>query len=239
MTTTAGPDLVDVAIISMFLVMAASAASGVLRGGAGEDNEDGYAGAARPTLTRVQVGLLSVARGLKADLDRIAERADTSGPRGLHAMLQEVLLALLRNPSYCVYGDASQRASGSAAALEAAFNRASLKERAKFEQETLVNVTGAGAPRRSSYRRSPSSAAGGGSKPDELVVVTLLVATGCPVPLPSRIDSLASLQQALQALGGVPADQMYGVELTWTPQAEGDYYTRDEAIAEYPNLRQL
>jgi uncharacterized membrane protein len=121
------------------------------------------------------------------------------------------VLALLRNPRYCIYGAASQKACSSTTSLETAFNSASVKERSKFEQETLVNVGG------SSARRSRYSPAGS-SKPDELVVVTMLVATGCKVDVPSKINSLAELKQALEALGGLPQDQVLGVELLWTPQ---------------------
>lgn len=46
------------------------------------------AGFNRPTLTRVQVGLMSLARELKGDLDRIAARADTGSSQGLHRLLQ-------------------------------------------------------------------------------------------------------------------------------------------------------
>jgi uncharacterized membrane protein len=121
------------------------------------------------------------------------------------------VLALLRNPRYCIYGAASQKACSSTTSLETAFHSASVKERSKFEQETLVNVGG------SSARRSRYSPAGS-SKPDELVVVTMLVATGCKVDVPSKINSLAELKQALEALGGLPQDQVLGVELLWTPQ---------------------
>eukprot|EP00882_Tetradesmus_deserticola_P001291 GHRQ01001395.1.p1 GENE.GHRQ01001395.1~~GHRQ01001395.1.p1 ORF type:complete len:412 (+),score=136.93 GHRQ01001395.1:119-1354(+) len=229
---SAGPSIVDVAIVSMFLVVAASAATGMLKG-SGEAWETA-GGGGKPTLTRVQVGLLSLARELKHDLDRMAARADTSSSRGLHNLLQEVVLALLRNPSYCVYGAASQRTCDSTSSLETAFNKASMKERSKFEQETLVNVSGA-APSRSNFKRAGNIS----SKPDELVVVTLLVATDGAVDAPAKIDSLASLQKVLQALGGLQQEQVLGVELMWTPQAEGDYFTRDELITDYPSLRQL
>jgi uncharacterized membrane protein len=46
------------------------------------------AGFRQPTLTRVQVGLVSLARELKGDLDRIAARADTGSSQGLHQLLQ-------------------------------------------------------------------------------------------------------------------------------------------------------
>ena len=51
-----------------------------------------------------QVGLLGLAREVQAELDEIAEKADTSTPQGLHYVLQETVLALLRHPDYCVYG---------------------------------------------------------------------------------------------------------------------------------------
>lgn len=46
------------------------------------------AGFSQPTLTRVQVGLVSLARELKGDLDRIAACADTGSSKGLHQLLQ-------------------------------------------------------------------------------------------------------------------------------------------------------
>lgn len=135
----------------------------------------------------------------------------------------EVVLALLRNPKYCIYGAASQKSCSSTTSLENAFNSASVKERSKFEQETLVNVGGSSA-RRSRY--SPV----GSSKPDELIVVTMLVATGCKVNIPSKINSIADLKQALEALGGLPQDQVMGVELLWTPQVGLDGCTSHRLV---------
>ncbi len=76
---------------------------------------------------------------------------------------------------------------------------------------------------------------------DELVVVTLLVATksklkGVPA---GRITTAAQLQEALAAMGRVGAHDVMGVEVMWTPQAEGDYYTRDEIINDFPELMPL
>jgi uncharacterized membrane protein len=121
---------------------------------------------------------------------------------------------LLRNPKYCIYGATSQKTCSSTSSLETAFNSASVKERSKFEQETLVNVGGS-STRRSSYRPSSSG------RPDELIVVTMLVATGCKANIPEKINSLADLKAALESLGGLPQDQVLGVELMWTPQVRG------------------
>lgn len=40
------------------------------------------------TVAKLQVGLLSVASELREDLERIADKADTSGREGLHYLLQ-------------------------------------------------------------------------------------------------------------------------------------------------------
>lgn len=45
-------------------------------------------GGERVTVSKLQVGLLGSARQLQRDLDRIAGRADTNTPSGLHYVLQ-------------------------------------------------------------------------------------------------------------------------------------------------------
>lgn len=45
----------------------------------------------RVTVAKLQVGLLGSARTLQKQLDRIASRADTNSPSGLHYILQGVL----------------------------------------------------------------------------------------------------------------------------------------------------
>ena len=44
----------------------------------------------RVSVVKLQVGLLGTARSMQRDLDRIAGRADTSNPSGLHYVLQGV-----------------------------------------------------------------------------------------------------------------------------------------------------
>ena len=47
-----------------------------------------FSGTNPVVVARLQLGLVSLARELKADLDRIAVRADTSTSDGLHLLLQ-------------------------------------------------------------------------------------------------------------------------------------------------------
>lgn len=61
-------------------------------------------GGDRIAVVKIQIGLLGMARDLQLDLEKIADKADTSSPEGLHYVLEETVLSLLRNPEYCVYG---------------------------------------------------------------------------------------------------------------------------------------
>lgn len=59
------------------------------------------------------------------------------------------MLALLRNPDYCVYGEGVTSRQRGLDAGESTFNRMSMEERGKIKEETLVNV--GGRSRRSTY----------------------------------------------------------------------------------------
>lgn len=73
--------------------------------------------------------------------------------------------------------------------------------------------------------------------PPQLIVVTLLVASKGALSLPKKVDSADSLRSTLRALGGLPAEQVLGVEVLWTPQAEGDVFSREDLTKDYPSLR--
>lgn len=50
---------------------------------------------ARVTVAKLQVGLLGSARQLQRDLERIADKADTDSPAGLHYILQGTFFFLV------------------------------------------------------------------------------------------------------------------------------------------------
>ena len=51
------------------------------------------------------------------------------------------------------------------------------------------------------------------------------------------MDSAESLRAVLRALGGLNGEQVLGVEVLWTPQAEGDVFSRDDLTKDYPDMR--
>lgn len=211
----------------------------------GSDEVDEVGSSSNPpvSITRLQVGLLAESRGLQAELNQIAETADTNSPEGRAEILQETSLALLRHPEYWVYagGGTQQARLGSA---ESQFNRLALAERSKFTAETLSNVNNqlkAATPSGS----LPAAQEGGEldnptrlitEGPGEYLIVTLLAATLGNLQLPP-INNADDLRQALRQIGGMPSDKLLAIEVLWTPQAEGDTLTSDDLLAEYADLK--
>jgi uncharacterized membrane protein len=201
-----------------------------------QSDDSGYNPNPTVSLTKLQVGLLAEARGLQADLNRIAEVADTGSRAGLAQVLQETTLALLRHPEYWAYaGDQTQLTSLNAA--EPQFNRLALTERSKFSAETLSNVDNLlkqGKPDQA--LPSAGDLATLDKDPGEYIIVTLLVATQGKLQLPP-INSSQELRQAISQLGSVSSDNLLAMEVLWTPQATGDTLSSDEVLAQYPNLK--
>ncbi|MCO5551696.1 hypothetical protein L7F22_005200 [Adiantum nelumboides] len=183
----------------------------------------------KTSVLKLQVGLLGMARSLQQELDQIAERADTSSPTGLHHILTETVLSLLRHPDYCISGYSSADVKRDSEAGEKLFNELSLEERAKFDEETIVNVN-------SIFRRGPSKPKSGFN--NEYIVVTVLVAAEGEFKLPA-INSNADLKEALRKLGSIPKDQVLAVEVLWTPQDQNDTLSERELLRDYPLLRSL
>ncbi|KAM3090979.1 DUF1517 domain-containing protein [Phormidesmis sp. 146-35] len=187
------------------------------------------------SIARVQVGLLSEARNLQTDLDRIAQKANTDSSEGLAQVLQETTLSLLRHPEYWAYGgEESQQLRLEAA--ENQFNRLALSERSKFTAETLSNVNNQ--LKQSSALTVAEKGALAEQDPGEYIVVTLLVATQGKLELP-KINSSEDLRKALSQLGSVSSDRLMALEVLWAPQAEGDVLTRDDLLTEYPDLKMV
>jgi uncharacterized membrane protein len=208
---------------------------GTFGGGEGSEDNPGI------SVAKVQVGLMAQARNLQLDLDRIAFNADTNTETGRAKILQEVSLTLLRHPEYWVYGSVSTELPKLSGA-EAVFNRLTMAERSKFNEETLSNING--------QVKQPTLASnqGGALTPQspaelmamntnsEYVVVTLLVATTAKLQLP-KINGENDMKQALQQIGSLAASGLLAIEVVWTPQADGDCLTSDDIMASYPDMK--
>ncbi|MGR3275539.1 DUF1517 domain-containing protein [Acaryochloris marina NIES-2412] len=184
------------------------------------------------TVNKIQVGLLAEARGLKADLDRIAQTGNTASSTGLANVLQETNLALLRHPEYWVYASAESEQTRLVSA-EAKFNHLALTERSKFQAETLSNVKQQIQDNNGTLTKTADALT---QAPGEYIVVTLVVAAQGKQKLPD-IKSDQDLRQALNQVGSVSSDQLLALEVLWTPQAESDTLSADDLVAAYPHLK--
>jgi uncharacterized membrane protein len=182
------------------------------------------------SVVKIQVGLIGSARALQKDLERIADRADTSSPDGLHYVLEETVLALLRNPEYCVYGYATSKACRGPEQAEETFNDYSIDERGKFEKETLVNVN--------SRKRTASAGSVAGEDTNDYILVTIIAACDGGVKMP-EITGAPDIKTALKRLGAVRVEALQAVEVLWTPQEDGDTLTATEMLRDYPLLVNL
>ncbi|GLT66360.1 hypothetical protein SLA2020_387280 [Shorea laevis] len=181
----------------------------------------------KTSILKLQVGLLGTGRTLQRDLNQIAEVADTSKSNGLSYILTETTLALLRNPDYCFSGLSSTDVKWSVDAGEKCFNKLSIEERAKFDEETLVNVDNI--KRRSTNDKASESK-------NEYIVVTILVAAEEVHELPA-INGIGDLKEALKKLGSIRASKLMAVEVLWTPQEENDTLSERELHEDYPLLK--
>eukprot|EP00892_Ulva_mutabilis_P004561 jgi/Ulvmu1/2477/UM137_0002.1 len=225
-----GGSLFTLLILGIFAYVAFNAISGSFGGG----YDDAYADEDDPendpmSVIKLQVGLLGSARELQRDLNRMGNTLDTSTPQGLHYLLQETVLSLRRNPQYAMYGKTELQKMRGLDNAESAFNRLSLEERGKFQNETLSNVGG---------RTTRNVAKVSGDGLNELIVVTVLAAVDGKV-YPTDINSQDDLKSNLELLGSVPSDRLLALEVLWTPQDENDYFTKQELVTDYPTLNML
>jgi uncharacterized membrane protein len=185
----------------------------------------------RVSIHKLQVALLSQAREVQSRLTEISSTIETDTPEGLHTLLQESVVALLRTPENWAYVLASVESSDRTKA-EGIFNQLSITERTKFSEESLVNVGG-------KMRRNSAAIAQPDKDPAAYIVVTLLIGTAHDQPLFKEVKNQADLTQALNKIALIPEDYLLIFELLWTPQAESDSLTYDEMLTEYTDMKQI
>ncbi|MEY3305051.1 MAG: DUF1517 domain-containing protein [Pseudanabaena sp.] len=184
------------------------------------------------TITKLQVALLAQAREIQSRLTELSLGVDTSTPEGLLSLMQDSAIAVMRTPENWTHVAVTSQSLPREQA-ETLFNQLVVEERAKFSQETLVNVNGRVA-------LHPEVVASPDKDPSAYIVVTLLIATEHDQPLlGQKITSVTELHKALDKITAIAASQLLVFELMWTPQAATDSLTYDELLTEYSNMIQI
>ena len=171
-------------------------------------------------------------------LDHIANTTgqNTSTRAGVQQLTKQVALELLRRKSsmasafgqvqYCKEERQGQRL----------FNEWSVRERIKFEKETINRFGGVdfSMPRRS-LDQSDSDMA---SSKATMAVVTLVLLMEESLPKGMSIQSLDDVERVLWQVAA-SAGAVLGAEILWTPEERSEVLTRKEVLADYPELRAL
>ncbi|PVH36190.1 hypothetical protein PAHAL_6G017600 [Panicum hallii] len=159
----------------------------------------------RTTVVKLQVALLGLAKSLQKDLNEIAEKVEASNQRWYKFILT---------------GDS----------WEQHFDKISIEERSKFDEETLYNLEGI--KRKKSYSRKPDGFR------NEYIVLTILVAADGALKFP-EVRNYADLEAAVETLNSIPARRIQGIQVLWTPQDEDDVLLAAKLLEDYPYLKPL
>jgi uncharacterized membrane protein len=54
-----------------------------------------------------------------------------------------------------------------------------------------------------------------------------------------KLANIPARLQAIKTLGGITVDELLAFEMMWTPEDEGDSYSKDELLADYPAMLTL
>ncbi|WP_291429950.1 DUF1517 domain-containing protein [Deinococcus sp.] len=180
--------------------------------------------------------LLAEGDEVKRALQRVAQNGDPDTNEGLARMLQEAALVALRHPERWVYGTV-QRAQGSAETADSQVGAWATEARAAFTEQTTSNYQNrdpnSGYARRDDYAFKHDAA-------DQYLAVTLAVAAHTLAALPpAGVTNAAEARAALSAISSVTPGDLIRAEVIWSPDAEGEFLSEDEAIQKYPNLTRL
>ena len=218
----------------VFAALASTAVQAFQRFQQGQDGGDGLGlKSSKVSVVKLQVGLLSEAKTLQEDLNRIAQKANTASSAGLAQALQETTLSLLRHPEYWAYAGGESKQSAMLAA-ESEFNRMILSERSKFLGESVSNVSGQLKQANATLTMNPAGELV--EQSGEYIVVTLLVGAEGKIELPA-INSATDLRRALSTLGAVSSDRLLTLEVLWQPGSTDGVLTSDDMVEYYPTLK--
>ncbi|VAI76280.1 unnamed protein product [Triticum turgidum subsp. durum] len=182
----------------------------------------------RTTVVKLQVALLGWAKPFQRELNEIAERVQASNKHSYKFMLTETICSLSRHRDSCVFSSLSVNVKNGVDTWEAHFDKLSIKERSKFDEETLYNLEGIKQTKEYSKKLDGSR--------NEYIVVTILVAAKGALKFP-KITRPADLEAVVEKLNSIPAREIQGVHVLWAPQDENGILSEEKLLADCPNLK--
>jgi len=169
-------------------------------------------------------------------LDRLSSKAKTDSRVGVSNLVSQVSLELLRRKDSIVAASSSYKNVGDPIKAQREFNNLSVKERSKFEKETISKYGGVDySPRISadssaSYLKDAPQAT--------MAVVTLLLSIDGDS---TQVPNIRSVSDITSALSRIASDVKVGeclrsAEILWTPEERSDTLSTRDIISDYPDL---
>eukprot|EP00970_Alexandrium_tamarense_P011940 scaffold2615_cov199-Alexandrium_tamarense.AAC.4 len=170
-------------------------------------------------------------------LDRLSRTARTDSRVGLQNLTSQVALELLRRKQSIVAASTQGRHYRDEAKSQREFINLSIKERSKFERETVSKYGGVDySGTKTDTPTSPYS-----SKATVAVVTLVLQIDGDSTSnqLSSNINSIRDVEEALSRIAADAKvdDCLRGVEILWSPTERDETLTMKDVYADYSNLR--
>lgn len=173
-------------------------------------------------------------------LSRLSRTAQTDSRVGVSDLVSQVAMELLRqrrsvfaaSSKYTHYrnGDKAQRD----------YSALAIKERSKFERESISNYGGVDYGNDNAKNKSLSGYDSFSPQATAAVVTIILSIDGDSTKLP-KITSMGDLEKALTAIASdVKVDDcLRSAEVLWTPEDSDDTLSQTDVIVDYPELRNI
>lgn len=179
-------------------------------------------------------------------LHRLSNTARTDSRVGLQNLTSQVALELLRRKSSIVAASTlgrhySDKDEGGRA--QRAYNDISIRERSKFQRETVSKYGGVDYGSSSDNNKKTTSATKYASDATIAVVTIIMLIDGDSTSkaLSSNVNSLRDVEDALSRIAAdAKADAcLRSAEILWTPEERSETLTMKEVLADYSNLRSV
>ena len=177
---------------------------------------------------------------LLSKLDRLAQTARSDSRVGLQNLVSQVSLELLRQSNSWTSATFDYQHFRKSDQANRKYNQVAVKERSKFEQETVAKYGGVDYAGNSGIREVVNT----GDQATMAVVTLVLQIQGDSLRNVANNNQIRSVQDVQNLLTQVASDAkvddcLLGAEILWTPADEAETLTMRNVIADYPELRSL
>jgi len=176
-------------------------------------------------------------------LDRLSRTAKTDSRVGVQNLTSQVALELLRRKSGIVAACARGRHFGDAGGAQREYNAATVRERGKFQRETISRYGGVdySSEKKKKKLKSSSDDYSADATVAVITIVVLIDGDATSGAMPSRMNSVRDAESALSRIASDARvdDCLRGAEILWTPEERDETLTMREVLADYPSLRSI